>query len=94
MGAVYPKKIRVKHFQFRSPDQMERRFTTRRQATKEGYKYFGHTNDEDWRNKLSYRKELIKESPEWKSEGCRAKHMPPRHIQLIKLVGHALKIFP
>lgn len=61
IGIIYPKKIRLKHFQYRSPHQIQLRLDTRRTLVEDGYKFFKHAAQKDWKEKLLYRKDLLKD---------------------------------
>ena len=49
-GAVYPVRIWLKHFQYRSPQQIKKRLLVRREARKKGSKSFQHLKKlESWK---------------------------------------------
>lgn len=48
-GRVYPKTISVDHYQYRSPQQMEKRYLTRQKAKADGCGSFSHEQGKDWR---------------------------------------------
>ena len=52
IGRTVPQCIAVDHYQYRSPQQMQRRFTTRQQAKKDGCGSFLHENGNDWKDYL------------------------------------------
>jgi hypothetical protein len=53
MGVVHPKRIRNRHFQYRSPDQISKRLLTRQLAMKEGCGTFhGYCEETNWREKV------------------------------------------
>lgn len=52
MGPVYGRRIPYRHYKYRSPQQIQRRLETRRQATATGYLHFGHAADESWESKI------------------------------------------
>jgi glycosyltransferase involved in cell wall biosynthesis len=53
MGLAHPRRIRIKHFQYRSPGQIRTRLGTRAQAISEGYSVFAaYDRSLDWRDKL------------------------------------------
>lgn len=58
MGFSYKKCIEVDHYQFRSPQQMERRFVTRQKAKNDGCGSFRHERGISWRDYLSTNREL------------------------------------
>lgn len=94
VGIVYPKGIRLKHFQYRSPDQVKQRVATRIQATKDGYKFFKKDNVETWKNKLVSRAELIKETPEFKRKYYRDSHILPWYRNYFRIIMHTLGVYP
>lgn len=53
LGLIEPRRIRVKHFQYRSPAQIQRRLDTRRAAAAAGWQHFGHSTQESWRDKVA-----------------------------------------
>lgn len=52
IGRTYKQCIAVDHYQYRSPQQMEQRFRTRKQAKQEGCGSFLHENGTDWTDYL------------------------------------------
>ena len=65
-GIISPLQIRLKHFQYRSPKQIEGRIEVRRQATQDGYKFFGRDNVDTWRDKLEKRKDMLHDNGTYK----------------------------
>ena len=57
-GRVYDKFIPVEHYQFRSPEQMTKRFAVRRQAKADGCGSFSHEQGQSWRDYLLTNKQL------------------------------------
>lgn len=51
-GLTYKKQIRVIHYQFRSPQQMNKRFEVRQKARMEGCGSFSHENGSSWKTYL------------------------------------------
>jgi len=59
MGLAHPRRIRIKHFQYRSPEQIQSRLAIRAQAFREGYKVYAAYNQiSEWRDKLRVAAEL------------------------------------
>lgn len=57
-GLVAPQRIPVDHYQYRSEQQMQTRWQTRRQAKAEGCGSFSHENTDGWKQYLyEYRKD-------------------------------------
>ena len=52
----FPKRIRLKHFQYRSPGQIQKRLTTRKEAMASGI--FGHERVPNWNMRLGREKSL------------------------------------
>lgn len=53
LGVVHPRRIRFKHYQYRSPEQINLRLKTRQQAMRDGCGTFQGYNDETgWRQKV------------------------------------------
>ncbi|KAB8320270.1 glycosyltransferase family 2 protein [Tolypothrix campylonemoides VB511288] len=50
VGASYRERIRLKHYQYRSPQQIQKRLDTRLQAMQDGI--FLHEKQKDWKEKL------------------------------------------
>ena len=59
-GLVAKELIPVDHYQYRSPEQMQRRHANRRQAKAEGCGSFSHETGSDWTSYLKHRSECIK----------------------------------
>lgn len=53
LGLVTPERIRLKHFQYRSPAQIQLRLDTRREAAEGGHRDFGHSLERTWREKIT-----------------------------------------
>jgi hypothetical protein len=93
-GIISPFKIRLKHFQYRSPEQIERRIEVRRQATRDGYKFFERDNVSSWKDKLVYRKDMIKDDKSFKI-GYIQDYNKIKWWKLVLLhVLHGIKIYP
>lgn len=53
VGVVHPRRIRLKHLQYRSPEQIRRRLATRQEASCQGWKLFdAYDSTTDWRDKV------------------------------------------
>lgn len=53
----FPRRIRLKHFQYRSPEQIQKRLITRREAMKRGM--FDHERVPDWSTRLGRHRSLL-----------------------------------
>jgi len=97
MGILYPEYIKVKHLQYRSPQQMQDRLHKKKIATQQGYQYFKrHDNEEDWKELLIHRQELIKESPEWTFQGYKYPNLFKQSFlrSSFEKIMHQFKIYP
>ena len=56
-GIVAKQLIPVDHYQYRSPEQMQRRFLNRKQAKADGCGSFSHETGADWQSYLRHRSE-------------------------------------
>ena len=54
-GLVAPQRIPVDHYQYRSPEQMQRRYDNRQKAKADGCGSFSHENGSGWRDYLRHR---------------------------------------
>ena len=95
MGIVYPKLINMYHYQFRSPEQMQRRLDAKSKAKKHGY-IANHVTQKHWQELLRKKEELYS-----LDEGINLNTVPPANKYLhtpikllIKRVLHGLKILP
>ena len=53
MGVVHPRMIRNRHFQYRSPEQIQKRLDTRQLAIEQGCENFqGYCDEKSWREKV------------------------------------------
>lgn len=52
LGLVAPERIRLKHYQYRSPAQIQRRLDTRREAAAQGWQHFPNSQVSDWHEKI------------------------------------------
>lgn len=88
-GLTFPTKIRVKHYQFRSPAQLQKRFETRQKAIAENCSSFKHEKGKDWKYYLTSRVDLIKDSRngQFHTEGCRNTHIKKRELFIKTLLN-------
>jgi len=97
LGIVTPERIRLKHLQYRSPAQIQRRLDTRRQAEAHGWRHFGHSLEKTWREKIVDPSGLAFDSFDGNFE-IDPKRLP-RHLETpgrraLKRVMHALHVWP
>ena len=60
-GRVYKKCIHVDHYQYRSPQQMEKRYKTRQQAKLDGCGSFSHEKGNSWQEYVPTNQELAEQ---------------------------------
>lgn len=97
LGLVEPRRIRVKHFQYRSPAQIQRRLDTRRAAAAHGWQHFGHSTQETWREKIAKSECLNLDcgDSQYASDSAAAySHIERPWQRAIKRVMHGAGIWP
>lgn len=95
LGIIEPRRIRVKHFQYRSPAQIQRRLDTRRAAAAAGWQHFGHSTQESWRDKIADPARLTLDRGDGSYPAIEdASHLEPPVKRSIKRVMHGLGIWP
>lgn len=93
-GILSPKKIRIKHFQYRTPEQIEKRILVRKQASAEGCKFFERDVVESWKDKLVPQSDTLKESEEMPIVYLRDLNHTPFLKKVVLHVLHFIKVFP
>lgn len=97
LGVVNNGKIRLKHYQYRSPQQIKKRLSTRKTALEGGAGVL-HWDDQDldWKEKLHWRRDLLQEGEDGsvQPQGCRKNHLHQPHKFLVKRVMHGLGVWP
>jgi hypothetical protein len=93
-GIISPLNLRIKHFQYRSPEQIERRIEVRRQATQNGYKFFRRDNVASWKDKLEYRERMILDDNTFKEGFIQDYNKNIWWKMLLLHILHGLKIYP
>jgi hypothetical protein len=97
LGVIEPRRIRVKHFQYRSPAQIQLRLDTRRAAAAHGWQHFGHSTQETWREKIAKSDALHFDRGDgnYASDAAAANsHLERPWQRAIKRVMHGLHIWP
>jgi hypothetical protein len=94
MGIVYPGKIQLLHYQYRSPEQVKKRLEIRKEAKTRGW--WLHEQAEDWKELLQERSELLKAEDynNLKLMGCRNNHLHKNYVLVLKRILHGLRILP
>jgi hypothetical protein len=93
-GVIYKKKIRLKHFQYRSPKQIQNRIEIRRKARESGYKYFGKDMVNNWKDLIMKRNDCIRETPAMSFEYNQDPNKESLIRRILKLILHTTKILP
>lgn len=94
MGVESPKLVPVHHLQYRTPQQIEKRLSTRREATRNGYLHFNKdTRPETWRDKLFNAKELEK-FYSGKNIPAQKRKKPLSITRFLKIIGHTSRVLP
>ncbi len=93
-GLISPIQIRVKHYQYRSPSQIERRLEVRKQALSEGYKNFARENVSNWKEKLLLPDDSIQFNGEYVVGYIADPNLRSGLFYLLKRVLHFFKILP
>lgn len=97
LGLVEPRRIRVKHLQYRSPAQIQRRLDTRRQAAAAGWQHFGHSLETDWKQKISQtdRLQLDRNDGVYATDESAPRiHLEPAWQRLVKRFMHGFGFWP
>lgn len=94
MGVVTPRRIRVCHYQYRSPQQLEMRLATRKEAAATGWEHFKKDEHKSgWRDGLvdSSTLHLFEPSKPVIVEDCIAKSAESWHRQVLKSVYYLIR---
>lgn len=98
LGVVHPRRIRFKHYQYRSPEQIALRLLTRQQAIASGCGTFqGYCEETDWRQKIvpatNYHR-IDEPDPFLIEEDKIPRHLERPWQRAAKLVLHGSGIWP
>ncbi len=95
IGLFYPEKIRLKHYQYRSPEQIQLRLETRKKP-KAINGHFRHLQSFNWQDYLLHRKDLRKIRADGQPDtiGCRNSHKHKPTARIVKRWLHGLGIWP
>jgi len=97
LGVVTPKRIRLNHYQYRSPAQIQLRLDTRREAAASGWAHFGHSENENWEEKITPEGSLEFDALDGGyviDESKLPIHVEPSGQRLLKLLLHGMGIWP
>jgi hypothetical protein len=97
LGLVAPQRIRLKHLQYRSPAQVQRRLDTRRAAAAGGWQHFQHSLEKTWREKVADPAGLSLDRGDGQYDIDPAKlprHLEPTWRRGLKRIMHGLHLWP
>lgn len=98
LGVVHPRRIRFKHYQYRSPEQIDLRLRTRQQAMAAGCGTFqGYCEETSWRQKVVPASTCLSADapdPFHIEEDKIPRHLEPPLRRLAKLALHGVGIWP
>lgn len=98
LGVVHPRRIRFKHYQYRSPDQIQLRLKTRQEAMASGCGTFqGYNEETDWRQKVvsvASCHSMDQPNPLAIEEDKIPRHLEPPLQRAVKLFMHGTGLWP
>ena len=96
IGIASPTRIRVRHYQYRSPEQLQRRIATRIAARKNGFAGWDHAANPQWTEYLRPRSEMFRYTTDeaLTTKGNINSYAHKLHVLLLKRVFHGLGIWP
>lgn len=97
LGLVAPERLRHRHYQYRSPAQVETRLRTRREAAAQGWAHFPHSLGQDWREKIEPSNGLHFDSGDDRyviEEAALPRHLEPGWQRAVKRAMHGLGVWP
>lgn len=97
MGVVNRERILYKHYQYRSPQQIQLRIDTRRVIRERGYMGWAYEKAINWRGRIFDTKGLDYYLDDGKyiiNQDFLPKHIEPFYIRIIKLFMHGVGIWP
>jgi glycosyltransferase involved in cell wall biosynthesis len=97
LGRVYPKRILLRHFQYRSPDQIQARSATRANVAERGGDFFPHWCEADWRTKIGKHEELDYDAGDGNfhvDERILPRHLDPPLKSFAKQFMHGTRLWP
>ena len=95
-GVLSPRRIRLKHFQYRSLEQIHARIQTRLQARNEGFVGWDHAAESEINHYLSHREELFKDHGDgkWLNDGSINQYKQRTYAYLMKMLLYGLRLLP
>lgn len=96
IGIVAKERIKLKHYQFRSPKQIQDRLIQRQLAVSQGHNVFAaYYSESSWEEKIQKASELNHVSEGWVvDEKILPYHIEPFHKRFLKYLLHFIHIFP
>ena len=97
LGVVTPERIRLRHLQYRSPAQIQRRLDTRREAQAHGWQHFAHSLELTWQEKIANPADLTLDKFDGHFEIDPARlphHLETPSRRALKRVMHGLRLWP
>ena len=97
LGRVYPKRILVRHYQFRNPSQIKARLATRLAVFDRGGKGFDHWRNTDWRLPIVNSSTLNYDSGDgtfFIDQKVLPRHRDPAWRVAYKAVMHGTRLWP
>lgn len=92
-GVIYPKHIMLKHYQYRSPHQIQKRIEIR-QKVHEYHPWFKRDLVDSWKDILRQRSDMIFETESMVYKTFKDPNIIPWYRNVERLVMHALRIYP
>ncbi|MFD1466666.1 glycosyltransferase family 2 protein [Hymenobacter caeli] len=95
MGVMHPKRIKLRHYQFRSLDQIKQRIAVRIEAKRNGHPGFDYSINENIDTYLHNREELyyFDGGNQWTLDGPQNHLFQRKYDVIIKTIFHALGIY-
>lgn len=97
VGLVHPRRIRVQHFQYRSPAQMQVRVATRREAEQSGWQHFQHSLGGDWQTLIKDTAGLDLDAGDGRfviDESKLPRNLERPAIRALKRLMHGFRLWP
>lgn len=98
LGVVHPRRIRFKHYQYRSPAQIQLRLATRQLAMQQGCENFAdYSSETDWRQKIvpaASCRRAATDDDYVIAEDALPRHLEPPVQRLVKRFMHGTGLWP
>lgn len=96
-GPVARRRIRLRHYKYRSPTQIQVRMDVRRQAAAAGYQSFSHAIQRDWKDKIAGAESVYLDSGNGNfvyDAAALPDHLGPRWKRIVVRAMHGLGVWP